>query len=377
MKKLFLLLAAAAMVLAFSMPAAAIGHVPCCENCDKCDLDDIDCPATAVNVSDECGYFDYDSPDAEPNATKTGAVGYVDDAEAGDNENCKVIFDICCCDADAIAYFVKDQTIGVRMTSLTDGFYFTDDDIHIDIYEVDGAYCTAANMAAPQTLTGAYIYKDAAGEVCSPAAKAGVNCSVLSDQKAVVVETDRLEGYQITQPDIDDSRCKWWFDMPAMRYDFDDATRGDRVYVQIELMTAESGICSDWKVICTCIVDLGVWCPETVGTECIYFPYVLPGDTTWSTGIALTNLESSNVEPADMEATFTLTDMTGAVFTYTKDDFTSVVWSTYVNLIEFEEGIPATGPAWLRVNTNFNVDGYQFLTDGTFGAGTLPRTYCP
>ena len=108
----------------------------------------------------------------------------------------------------------------------------------------------------------------------------------------------------------------------------------------------------------------------------MYFPYVLPGELTWSTGIVVTNV--SDVPIANMEATFTLTDKTGAEFTYTKDDFTSKVWSGWLNdiLPEFS-GTPEIGAAWLKVDTNFSVDGYEFLTDGIFGAGTLPRLSIP
>ena len=384
MKKLLLLFAAAAMVLAFSMPAAAaeyVGHQECCENCPKCDLDDINCPETSLNEDDACYYFDYDTVSGNSGAVKTGAHGYT-----GNNANCKVIFDICCCDAEAIEYFTVDQTIGVRMTSLTDGFYFTGDTVHIDIYEDDPAApepdaCDLDNMRDPQPFSTPYIYKNAAGAKIGPADKHDPACTVPALQKAVSLESEKLTGYVITQPDIDDSRCMWWFDMPAMRYDLDDATRGARVNVKIELLTAESGICADWKVICECIVDLGVWCPESAYTDCIYFPYVLPGATAWHTGIVVTNLSSGTsyaVAPADMVATFTLTDKTGAQFTYVKDDFTNVVWSTWLNdiLAEFD-GTPATGPGWLKVKTNFSTDGYEFLTDGVFGAGTLPRLPCP
>ena len=374
MKKLLLLFAAAAMVLAFSMPAAAaeyVGHQECCENCPKCDLDDIECPETSLNQEDFCDYFDYDTVRGNAGALRTGAHGYT-----GDNENCKVIFDICCCDEEAIAYFIVGQTIGVRMTSLTDGFYFTGDTVHIDIYEEDGPYCTTDTMVAPKPFPTPYIYRNAAGTVITYAAKTS-GCTVPALEKAVVLESEKLTGYVITQEDIDDSRCMWWFDMPAMRYDVDDATRGARVNVKIELMTAESGICADWKVICECIVDLGVWCPERPAHDSMYFPYVLPGDTAWHTGIVVTNLSSGTsyaVAPADMVATFTLTDKTGAQFTYEKSDFTTVVWSTWLNdiLAEFD-GTPATGSGWLKVDTNFEVDGYEFLTDGIFGAGTLPR----
>jgi len=105
--------------------------------------------------------------------------------------------------------------------------------------------------------------------------------------------------------------------------------------------------------------------------SCMYFPYVLT-QTSFATGIVITNL--TDVAPADMEAILTLTDSTGAVFTYTKTDFTSKVWSFVLDSVLAEYGwTPAPGNAWLHVQTNFTVDGYSFVTDGSFGAGTLPR----
>ena len=79
-----------------------------------------------------------------------------------------------------------------------------------------------------------------------------------------------------------------------------------------------------------------------------------------------------------MTATFTITDVTGATFTYVKSDFTGVVWSDYLNNILSEfSGTPALGPAWMRVDTNFKVDGFLFINDLIFGGTSLPRTSCP
>jgi hypothetical protein len=113
---------------------------------------------------------------------------------------------------------------------------------------------------------------------------------------------------------------------------------------------------------------------EACGVEnfSMYFPYVVTQGAPWQTGIAITNL--GDVAKADMEAKLTLTDSTGAKFTYTKTDFTQVVWAVMLDSILGEfSGTPAPGPAWLKVETNFSVDGYHFMTDGNFGAGTLAR----
>ena len=107
--------------------------------------------------------------------------------------------------------------------------------------------------------------------------------------------------------------------------------------------------------------------------SCMYFPYVITQFSPWNSGIVVTNL-TSNVAAAAMEVTFTLTDSTGTSYTYTKTDFTGTVYATFIDSILSEfSGTPAPGPAWLYVTANCTIDGYEFLTDGIFGAGTLPR----
>lgn len=107
--------------------------------------------------------------------------------------------------------------------------------------------------------------------------------------------------------------------------------------------------------------------------SCMYFPYVITQFSPWQSGICVTNL-SSDVDAAAMEVTFTLTDSTGTSYTYTKTDFTGTVWAAFIDSILSEfSGTPAAGPAWLYVEANCTIDGYEFLTDGVFGAGTLPR----
>jgi len=108
------------------------------------------------------------------------------------------------------------------------------------------------------------------------------------------------------------------------------------------------------------------------GGSSMYFPYVLTASAPWTTGIVVTNLGSA-VAPADMDVTFTLTDSTGAVFTYARQGCPATVWAFFLDDIVAEFGAPAAGAAWLQVDANFPMDGYEFLTDGTFGAGTLPR----
>lgn len=110
---------------------------------------------------------------------------------------------------------------------------------------------------------------------------------------------------------------------------------------------------------------------------CMYFPYVVSGIQPWAAGVVVTNLASADVPAEDMIVTFTMTDAAGNVFSATKDDFDSVVYSFVVDdVLEAFGWSPAPGNAWLKVNTNFSADGYSFLTNGAFGAGTLPRQSC-
>ena len=213
---------------------------------------------------------------------------------------------------------------------------------------------------------------NAAGTASDPANKSSTNCTVPSDEKAVVLESEKLTGYVIKLKDIVESRCMWWFDMPAMRYDINDATPGARVNVKIELLTAESGICGEWKVICECIVDLGVWCPKSSDDCCMLFPYVLTQSVLWNTGITVVNLEPVSVPYGDMEATLYLTDKNGVTYTYDKtfasDEY---VWTFSLDtLLPDFSGTPEPGRAYLRVVSNFDQHGYMFLTNGNYAGGT-------
>jgi hypothetical protein len=163
-----------------------------------------------------------------------------------------------------------------------------------------------------------------------------------------------------------------------MRIDRNVLHNDELISVKIELLAAGTGgICADCDAVCECIIDVANVCCEDPGfSDSMYFPYVVTQNATWSTGIVVTNL-SSSVAIADMEATFILTDWEGNVSTYTKTDFDAKVWAFGLDteLPNFS-GTPAPGSAWLKVETNFNTDGWQFMTDGFFGAGTLPRLPC-
>jgi hypothetical protein len=114
--------------------------------------------------------------------------------------------------------------------------------------------------------------------------------------------------------------------------------------------------------------------------SCLYFPYVLSQTGPWSTGLAIANL-SQEVAIADMEATFTLHDSAGNVFTYTETDFQGKMFPFVLDeaIVDWDWDATPTGAAvepgaaWLYVEANFLVDGFNFTTDSNFGGTSLPR----
>jgi hypothetical protein len=374
------------MVFALTMPAAA--HDLCCHDCGKCDLGDILCPvgSTAVNATGTCTayWFDYDevSSDDMGTALKTGARGY-DTQNAG----CKVVFDICCC-TDSLEYFVSDNTIGIRMTSMTDGFYFTSDQIYFDPYNDLTSACLPQVMGDPRAFgtntTYEYFWDRARMSSCPYPAPKDDDCNFT--YKPYVVQTPCGEGYVIQNTDINDAFCWWWIDMPAMKYDKEIAVPCSEVLVKIELLSAVNPgtICDECAAICECIVNLGTYCcvtPPEPDECCVLFPYVLVKnlvlDSNWATGITLINLAPTSVAYGDMEVAFTLVDKNGVEYTYTKTDFASdqYVWtftldSGPVGILPFFSGMPVMGACYLKATANFMINGYMFISNGNYAGGT-------
>ena len=376
MKKLLVLITVMVAVFGFSTGAFAAWGDPICTTCKGCYVEEIPCKISAgQDVTPVCPGFEYDTfPGQTPRS------GYC----KGNLQNCRAIFNICNCEDPAI--FDVPETIGIRMTVLVDGVagqlgaYWADPTVNaIDMYTygtADGEPC--GTLANTETF-GAIDYWQS-DRITAATPLPGISCDPIpaGNQAVVLFSATPTTGYDIQAIDVTEKRHEWWIDIPGMRIDRNVLHNDELISVKIELLAAGTGgICADCDAVCECIVDVAnVCCEEAVISKCMYFPYVLPGATEWHTGIVVTNI--SDVAIADMVATFTLTDKTGAVFTYTKDDFTSKVWSSWLNVILAEfSGTPEIGPAWLKVSTNFGVDGYEFLTDGSFGAGTLPRLSCP
>ena len=383
MKKLLLLMAAVVMVFAFVTPGIAADD-NACHNClgDKgaggCDLGTIVCPGGVENEPDTCSWFDYDSN----TDNSYGATGY-----SNNNLNCRVLFDIC--DCSDYAKFADGVTVGVRMTSLTTGFYFSSDIVFFRSY-TDRTYedpCEDPTIPFPPSVVTNlginynYYTDTTLSTMVDPAAKDD-ECT---PNKAMVKETVKDGGFRIP---IDYDECVWWLNMPAMKYDSSEAVRGDMVQVKIELLVDKEGMCGEWEAVCDCIVDLGIYCPPDPGPapiqECIYFPYVIVRDelnptVNWTTGITVSNVSSllsgTTVDPADATITYTLIDATGAVFTKTVG-MTGVMDVGILHTDGWTGGTPAEGCAMLKADTNFAADGYEVMTDGTFVGSTLARGCC-
>jgi hypothetical protein len=358
-KKVLGLLTVMVAVFAIALPATAADP---CSICKGCPLENIRC-GEEEQGEDTCDYFDFETRN-----------GYCDE---GTEDDCRVIFDICECE-DVTEVFASG-----RMTILTEGVYWTNvsdgadpGEVAFDMYANKDSACDAAFQTKSFGAVSYFLDEDGDDEGI-PNDEVSGNCSVPDDQKVVMLSSESGSGYPITATDETDKLHQWWIDIPSMVYDLDEITRGDVVSVKIELLNEViGGICAECVSICECTVDIGIMCCEEEEVSySMYFPYVITQNATWFTGIVVTNL-SSAVDIADMEATFTLTDSTGSTFTNTKTDFDAKVWafSLDAELPNFS-GTPAVGAAWLKVETNFSVDGYQFLTDGVFGAGTLPRVY--
>ena len=369
-KKVLGLLTVMIAVFGFSTGAFAAWGDEICTTCKGCTVDRVACEA-GEQEEILCYEFDYDD--------RHGADGY---CVASELEKCKAIFNICNC--ENASDFESGQTIGVRMTILVDGedgengAYWSggaDANVDLRLYGTEALACDNMADVYDEVFGPGKFYLSDLETVVPPATLVDdTTCEVVAAARATVILTDPTEGYTITPLDAIDKLSHWWIDIAPIRIDPNVLHAGELISVKIELLNQESGgICADCVSVCECIVDVAIVCCLDGASYDMYFPYVLTQDSAWFTGIVVTNL-SSSVAIADMVATFTITDGTGATFTYTKTDFETKVWafSLDAELSNFS-GTPAPGAAWLKVETNFSVDGWQFMTDGSFGAGTLPR----
>lgn len=199
----------------------------------------------------------------------------------------------------------------------------------------------------------------------------------LQDPDCGVVKTKRQvlqinRAYQIGYLDEEYKLCFYWVDLPQMLKQIDEIKPNDELVVRVELLyDPAQGICAEPRTICSCDYTLGIFGDDI---RTVYFPYVFTGINPWVTGIVVSNLDTVTTPVSGMTANFTLYDSTGKKFTYSKSDFQASVWPFMLDsIVDKFDGTPKAGAGWLRIDTNFKVDGYQFVTDGVYGAGTLPR----
>jgi hypothetical protein len=154
----------------------------------------------------------------------------------------------------------------------------------------------------------------------------------------------------------------------AYNVNVDEAIVGDVVEFDIYAYTIPCGdLFSGTQVGATLIRCQGI-------EDSMYFPYVISDVHPWNTGIVVTNLASDSVPADEMVATFILTDKNGDTYTKTVSTFTEVIWASNLDAAIASWGwAPAAGSCWLKVVTNFPVDGWCYHSNGIFGAGTLPR----
>lgn len=306
------------------------------------------------------------------------------------------VFPICDC-PDTATHFVAGAKIGVRMHILTEGVYWAENatELAFNAYESKTDACRGENNIniagddpnAPYSFTDILYFPEetcVTDEADLPVGHGECSWSEDDYPKLKSLSTNRRnqEAF-LTIPEGWDGFSYWSIQIPNIKIDINEVLAaglaGEKVRIRIEIVKAgEGGLCQgDCQILCECVVEVATLCGEDyASTGCIYFPYVLTQmkemESSWSCGIALSNL--GDVAAEDMEATFTLTDKNGDSFSYTKDDFTTTNWANVMDALMGQfDGTPAPGQAWLKVVTNFPVDGYQFVTDGTFGGSTLAR----
>lgn len=300
-------------------------------------------------------------------------------------------FPVCDC-PDTELYFLAGEYVGVRMHILTPGVYWATgpETLQLRAYESISDSCDN-DIPAEDVMTGQFTnvlyFPD---ETCDPRDAEDVeqftDCTWderdYPKLKSLAQDNDE-ELFQI--PEDWEGFSFWSVQIPNIRIDVDEiiaaGLQGEKVQIKIEFVRpGTGGICQGaCQVICECIVEVATICPEETGVEagggCVYFPYVIVQYNNWATGIAISNV-GGTVTPANMKAEFKLTDKTGKIFKYTINPggFTTTNWSAVLDgILDKFDGTPAAGPAWLRIDTNFLVDGYQFVTDGIFGGSTLAR----
>lgn len=400
MRRTLVALSVLAMVFAFAGTAAA---ADLCLDCGPkaCYVDPVPCCDWSVQTGGTATYFDWEHH-----------WGY---CEPFKSTSCRLIFDLCECGDDPNATFASGNTIGVRMTILTTGVYWTSTPISVQVATDTDVLCgiwpgicngPCPGGCPPVLGTNTYgqynlgnpphVYADAAGDnvpagnVTNPYCCYGSipawesymkTCEVDCNAKAKVVQTCGTDGVLITPAFWANplTPYKYWaVNIPAMLVNKSEVEKGALVKVKVELLsTGTGGICVSCSPACECEVTVASLCCEEAEQNCIFFPYVTT-DTSlgWKTGIALTNVSGET----SLDMTLTLTDNGGNEFVWFIPGWTPRVQAFFMDaVISNFVGTGTPGPiGMLKVESNEGwIDGYSFMTDGVFGGSTLARACCP
>jgi len=362
MKKRMVFTALLAMVLALSFAWTAMAADDACVDCGKCPLRQIECCYTSGQATPTTSYFDYET-----------GYGYCASSEYDDD--CKVIFDLCNCDSPN-TNFVSRKLIGIRMEILTSGVYWSDISPEMHAYDNAADACNGAYTTYSYTWTQLDYYDKTGTKLAGAVSASNTSCEVPCDRMAVELQSQNDTGYVIPAEMVANQVKYWWIDVPPMFLNDSEieGREGETVTIEVCLQGASGGICRECNDICCCTIDVGTLCCETGDQTCIYFPYVVTGIQPWWTGVVIANYGGTS----SLELTLTLTDVTGAKFTWVKSGHTAALWSFMLDAVLGNfSGTPAAGAAMLKVESDQGwIDGYSFLTDGTFGGSTLARGCC-
>ncbi len=228
----------------------------------------------------------------------------------------------------------------------------------------DACDATNANGAA----LGAATYELANGSAAVPELPHGDDCDVDANGRAVVMNIAASDLNLAAQDDF------LWFNLPALNYDIDDVQEGDVVTVKITINKVPCG------ELFTGIWEIGTFGCQAAGvSNTILFPYftdMQEAEIYWD-GIAIVNIGST-----DGTATLTIYEADGDVATM---DVNVSANSSYVNLLSAMisgmtlttsvDGTLGNARVYIRVNTDFNVDGFAMMARSDTGEsmGYLPR----
>ena len=344
------------------------------------------CETAATNAECYSTPFDFDECTTDGNCQGMCPVNPV-------KEPCiqKAWFEICQClevYGGPWASLQQGDTIDVSMEILVNGqtgdngVYWAENvntaqGIAMDTYADLNAACDDT-LGLTKQFEQNWIYELWDGSIATTTPYTGNMCAVPVDQKITKFCPDPTQtdahGYIITADDDLNNNDTWIVDIPALRADSSIASAGDVVQVKVcfQQSLLGGGVCGSCEECC-CTITIGTLCCETAPDEpcCIYHPYVLANDPYgfWGTGIAITNVGCCTGS-ADMEATLTLTDASGNTATATLDSWTGPIWSGNMDSLAWSSTL--TGACWLKIEANFPVSSYCYLTgNANFGAGTL------